>query len=296
MVGQKELLGAHSSPILGIDGQPVLCQPRDWNGLILERKEIPVRAECGPQFSGVPVVIASRYSPGRRWYRCNGKTQEIPMIAPGIDTLGAAYERDAGRWECEPGGETLCLRLHPDIIRRYLQDEAYRFDLETKYSVRDDPLVNAVFALAEEMQHYLPNGALYAEGLSMMIIGWLGSHHANRPAGVSPKARALSPSQQAKVRDFVDAGMDSELTVERMAAEVGISPFHFSRLFRASFGVSPYRYVLQMRIARAAHLLRAEKQRTVADIALAVGFASQAHLTHAFKSHMGQTPARWRAS
>lgn len=74
--------------------------------------------------------------------------------------------------------------------------------------------------------------------------------------GVS-KARALSPSQQAKVRaGFVDAGMDSELTVERMAAEVGISR-SISRLFRASFGVS-LRYVLQMRIARAAHLLRAE--------------------------------------
>lgn len=41
------------SPILGIDGRPLLCRPRDWNGLILERKEIPVRAECGPQFSRV---------------------------------------------------------------------------------------------------------------------------------------------------------------------------------------------------------------------------------------------------
>ena len=86
------------------------------------------------------------------------------MIAPGVDLLGAAYERDAGRWECEPGGETLCLRLHPDVVRRYIQDEAYRFDLETDYSVRDDALVNAVFALAEEMQHQLPNGVLYAEG------------------------------------------------------------------------------------------------------------------------------------
>ena len=296
MVGQRELLGAHSAQILGVDGRPVLSRPRDWQGLILERKEIPVRAECGPQFSGVPMVIASRYSPGRRWYKCNGSMREIPMIAPGVDLLGAAYERDAGRWECEPGGETLCLRLHPDVVRRYIQDEAYRFDLETDYSVRDDALVNAVFALAEEMQHQLPNGVLYAEGLSLTIIGWLSRHHGVRPAGAAPKARALSPAQQARVRDFVDAGMDAELTVEGMAAVVGISPFHFSRLFRASFGVSPYRYVLQMRIARAAHLLRAEPGRTVADIALAVGFASQAHLTQAFKAHLGQTPARWRAS
>lgn len=296
MVAQRELLGTHSSHILGVDGRPVLSRPSDWKGLILERKEIPVRAECGPQFSGMPVVIVSRHSPGRRWYRCHGKTQEIPMVAPGVDTMGAAYERDYGRWECDPGGESICLRLHPDILRRYLQDEACRFDLDTRYSVKDDTLVQAVFALAEEMQNQFPNGTLYAEGMSLMILGWLGRHHAIKAADTAPCERGLSAAQQAKVREFVDTHLDFDLTVECMAAEAGISPFHFSRLFRASFGMPPYRYVLQMRIARAAYLLRAEKGRTVADIALAVGFASQAHLTHAFKSQMGQTPGRWRVS
>jgi AraC family transcriptional regulator len=296
MVKQRELVGAHSSHILGTDGQPVLRRHHDWKGLELERKEIPVRAECGPQFSGVPVVVASQYSPGRRWYRCNGKIQEIPMIAPGVDTLGAAYERDAGRWECEPGGESICLRLHPDTIRRYLQEDAYHFDLETKYSSQDDVLVRTIYVLADEIQNGFPNGKLYAEGMSLSIIGWLCRHHASKPAQPSPQNRGLSPAQQARVRELVDTFLDSELSVERMAAEVGISPFHFSRLFRTTFGMPPYRYVLQMRIARAAHLLRAERQRTVADIALDVGFASQAHLTHAFKSHMGQTPARWRVA
>ncbi len=294
MVKHKELVGAHSSEIVGADGQPVLRRPLDWKGLTLERKEIPVFAECGPQFSGMPVVIVSKHSPGRRWYRCHGKMQEIPMIAPGVDTLGAAYERDYGRWECEPGGETICLRLHTDIIQRYIQEGAYHFDLETKYSFKDDALVRAIFSLADEMQQGFPNGKIYAEGMSLMIIGWLGRYHARKPALPDSQVRGLSASQQEKVRELVDTYLDSDLSVECMAAEVGISPFHFSRLFRVSFGMPPYHYVLQMRIARAAYLLRSERQRTVADIALEVGFASQAHLTHAFKQHMGETPARWR--
>ena len=212
------------------------------------------------------------------------------MVAPGVDTMGAAYERDYGRWECEPGGETVCLRLHPDVIRRYMQEEAYQFDLETKYATKDDTLVHAMFLLAEEMQSAFPNGKLYAEGLSLMIVGWLSRHHASKQAQAYPQARVLSTSQQARVRELVDASLDCDLSVELMAAEVGISPFHFSRLFRATFGMPPYRYVLQTRIARAAYLLRAERQRTVADIALEVGFSSQAHLTHAFKCHTGQTP------
>lgn len=295
LVNSREVLGAHSAHILGADGQPLLRRPPEWRGLSLERKEIPAHAECGPQFSEMPVVIAAKRSVGRRWYRCNGQTREIPMAAPGVDTLSAGYEREHGRWECEPGGETICLRLPSDIVLRYLHEDACRFDLATRYAVRDDTLVNAIHTLADEIQQEFPNGTLYAEGLSLMIVGWLSRHHAGKPAPVRPPARQLSPAQQARVREFVDSRLDDDLSVERMAAEVGISPFHFSRLFSASFGLTPHRYVLQMRVARAADLLRAARQRPLADIALAVGFASQAHLTCAFKSHMGQTPGRWRA-
>lgn len=218
------------------------------------------------------------------------------MVAPGVDLLGASYERDYGRWECEPGGETICLRLSPLIVERYLQEEAYQFDLALSYAFKDDFLVNALFTLADEIQEGLPNGMLYAEGLSLTIIGWLSRHHARKPCQALPQARALSSIQQAKIREFVDTFLDADLSVERMAAEVGLSPYHFSRLFRVSFGVAPHRYVLQMRIARAAHLLRADAQRSIADIALASGFASQAHLSNAFKCHMGQPPARWRSA
>jgi AraC family transcriptional regulator len=57
----------------------------------------------------------------------------------------------------------------------------------------------------------------------------------------------------------------------------------------------PHRYVLKMRVARAAQLLRSEPQRALADVALAVGFASQAHFSSAFKAHVGKTPAAWRS-
>lgn len=216
------------------------------------------------------------------------------MIAPGVDLLSANYERDHGRWECEPGGETICLRLHPSIVQRYMQEDACHFDLETRYSFKDDFLTNALFTLADEIQQGLPNGTLYAEGMSLMVIGWLKQHYAIKSLQKFPKTRVLSAAQRARICELVDACLDGNLSIERMAAEVGISPYHFSRLFRGSFGIPPHHYVLRMRIARAAHLLRTERQRSISDIAIATGFASQAHLTHAFKGLMGETPARWR--
>lgn len=290
----KELLGTHSSHVLLQAGRRALEMPAGWRGILIERKEIPAKAECGPQFSGMPVVIASRYSPGQRWYRYDGVLREIPMIAPGIDTLSATYERDYGKWECPHGGETICLRLPNDVRERYLQDEAHRFDLDTQYSTKDDQLLTTIFSLAEEMQMGMPNGTLYAEGLSLSIFGLLVKHHAVKKPAEITVAKGLARWQQERIRAIINTELDGDLSIERLANETGISPFHFSRLFRNTFGLTPHRYVMQTRIARAAQLLRAEKERTVADIALEVGFASQAHLTHAFKCQMGETPARWR--
>ena len=292
----SEMIGAHSSPILGPDGKPGLRCPDDWKGPPIERMNIPTRAECGPQFSGMPIVIASRHSPGRRWYRCHGSTQEISMNAPGVDFLSATYERDYGRWNCEPGGQTVCLRLPPSVVQRYIHEDAQQFDLDTRYAFKDKLLTDAIFTLAGEIEQGLPNGALYAEGLSLMILGWLHQHYNCKKHTTSPSARSLSAAQKTSVRDFVDAHLGENLSIERMAAAVGLSPYHFSRLFRSSFGMPPHSHVLNMRVNHAARLLRMEQQRSIADIALATGFASQAHLTHAFKKLMHQTPARWRVS
>lgn len=243
----------------------------------------------------MPVVIAAKHSPGKRWYRCNGRFQEIPMVAPGVDLLGAKYERDAGRWECEPGGETIKFSLSSAVLERYLHEDAYRFDVATQYAVKDDTLVNALFNLATELEHGLPNGALFAEGQSLSIIGWLDTHHRERTQLTLPQARTLSVKQKSRIQDYIDTHLNANLSIETLASEVGINPALFSSLFRATFGAPPHKYVMKTRIANAAKLLRTQPQRPIADIALATGFANQGHFSNTFKSVMKQTPLRWRA-
>ena len=291
---QKKLIATYRTPILGADGQPLLQTPAGWQGPIMERLAIPTTGECGPQFSGMPAIFTSKRAPGRRWYRCNGRTLEIPTPPLGMDILGATYEREYEHWECEPGCETLCMRLHPATIERYLQEDAYRFDLQTRYAHLDEALTNHLFALADELQEGLPNGTLFAEGLSMMIVGWLRRHYVCTPPPETTTKGGFSSAQQNTVREFIDTYLGADLRLETMATELGMSPFHFLRLFRHTFGMPPHRYVLQMRLARAAALLRNERERTIADIALTTGFASQAHFTSTFKRHTGQTPATWR--
>lgn len=296
MESKRDKVGAHVPHVLGPDGAPTLICPSSWRGPLLERKTIPTRAECGAQATGMPVVIAAKHSPGRRWYRCNGHSQEIPMVAPGVDLLGARYERDAGRWECEPGGETITFNLSPAVLERYLHDDAYRFDLATRYAVKDDQLVNSLFNLATELEQSLPNGLLFAEGLSLSIIGWLDTHHRERPERALSRIRTFSEKQKSRIQEYIDSHLDADLSIETLAAQVGINPALFSSLFRATFGSPPHRFVLKTRIANAAILLRARPQRPIADIAFATGFANQGHFSNTFKCFMKQTPLRWRMS
>jgi len=79
-----------------------------------------------------------------------------------------------------------------------------------------------------------------------------------------------------------------------LAAEAGLGPAHFAQQFRRVAGLSPHQYVLRRRVKRAAALLRLSR-RSIAEIAIEVGFSSQSHLTTAFHRVYGTTPGSYRA-
>jgi AraC family transcriptional regulator len=80
-----------------------------------------------------------------------------------------------------------------------------------------------------------------------------------------------------------------------VAAAVHLSPFHLARQFKQFTGATPHRYLVQVRVNAARSLLSAGSgQRSLAEVASAVGFADQSHLTRQFKRHFGVTPSRLR--
>jgi AraC family transcriptional regulator len=81
-----------------------------------------------------------------------------------------------------------------------------------------------------------------------------------------------------------------------IAQAVNLSPFHLARLFKNSVGVSPHQYLIQVRVNSARSLLSAGSgERSLAEVASAVGFADQSHLTRHFKRVVGVTPSQFRA-
>jgi AraC-like DNA-binding protein len=96
-----------------------------------------------------------------------------------------------------------------------------------------------------------------------------------------------------RAKDLADARYVEPLTVGDMARAAGLSPAHFSRQFRETFGEPPHRYLLTRRLERAAALLR-NTDRSVTDICFAVGLSSLGSFTTSFQRVHGFTPLAYR--
>ncbi len=125
-----------------------------------------------------------------------------------------------------------------------------------------------------------------------VLARWIVLHAETRPAARRPGAE---PRAVARARALLDNRSPENVSLDELAREAGLSPFHLVRVFTASVGLPPHAFQQQRRLDAARRLLRASS-RTVrlADIAQECGFADQSHLTRAFKRVYGVTPGAYR--
>jgi AraC-like DNA-binding protein len=105
---------------------------------------------------------------------------------------------------------------------------------------------------------------------------------------VVPPARHL-----LRAKDLADARYFEPLTVADLARAAGLSPAHFSREFRRTFGEAPHQYLLTRRLERAAALLR-NTDRTVTEICFSVGLSSMGSFITSFRRVYGVAPVAYR--
>jgi AraC family transcriptional regulator len=116
----------------------------------------------------------------------------------------------------------------------------------------------------------------------------------SRPETRKRQAVAALPKWRLiRVLRYIETNIGESITLPSLAATAGLSRMYFAKQFRVSTGIRPHEFVLRKRIERAQHLLGATSA-TLVDIALSVGFQTQAHFTTVFKKIAGSTPYQWR--
>jgi AraC family transcriptional regulator len=238
----------------------------------------------------------------------DGAAFEMDWRAPDSDRL---HSSAMSRGQAHVGDSRLPLWVRCNASPSFFafaMDEAFVteacegvFDGLTDYALKtsigvEDPVIARIGALGQlELGQGGGGGRLYVESLGTAL-----AVHLLRRYGVSNRRAnlykgGLAPALLRRVIEYINANLSDELRLGELAGITGLSAHHFGQAFRSATGKPPHRYVIEKRIHRARELLR-EANTPIAEIANAVGFSSQSHLTINFRRLTGITPARFRRS
>ncbi|MEH2487593.1 AraC family transcriptional regulator [Bradyrhizobium sp. AZCC 2230] len=162
-----------------------------------------------------------------------------------------------------------------------------------------DEVVQSLFETLKVATHNNDRQCMEALRLAIAVRQFGLRPAAERPAGndqASVRGRHVQGLQKWRLKrvvDYIDASMSSKMTSPDLAAVAGLSRMHFASQFRVATGLRPHEFLLQRRIRRAAELMR-DTTMPIMEIALTVGFQTQAHFTTVFKRFTGCTPRCWR--
>jgi AraC family transcriptional regulator len=225
-------------------------------------------------------------------HSAGGRRQLFRRTADKACLLPAGYDTSF-RWE----GEVNCLSigLSPALVARAAAGSIGADKIElTEIEEKDDPLVRQIgLTLLAEAEAKEPAGRLYAESLGHTLALHLIRHYST--AGRQPAAFSggLGGGRLRRVREFISAHLDRDLTLAEIAEVADLSPYHFARAFKRSTGLTPQQYVTERRIERAKRLL-AESRLPIVDVSAFAGFKNQSHFTTTFRRLTAMTPKAYR--
>lgn len=222
------------------------------------------------------------------------ETIDFKSIAASISIVkgeGATVRgsRDGWRYRAADGGPETLLTF-PEVAYPFARHGAVT-------SADQDPVVARLSeALAAAERDPSEFSALYADAVRLVTVVRRLSIEGHTGAVHEPQTTAAAglPKWRLKlVYDYVTTHLGEKVTLADMAAAARLSRMHFAALFLRATGMRPHQYLLQRRIAAAQELLL-DANQPIIQIAIQVGFQTQAHFTTVFKKITGVTPAKWR--
>jgi AraC-like DNA-binding protein len=246
-------------------------------------------------------------------FRCSARAGDPPFVERhrchsvsyvrkgsfGCTSRGRSFELVAGSILVgHPGDEYICTHDHvcgDECLSFFLSPELVDAigDRAGLWQIVAVPPLPELMVLGELAQ-------AAADGRSDVGLDEIGTLLAGRFAEVVSdrprKAAAATARDRRRAVEtalWIDAHSHRAIDLEHAAAQAGISPFHFLRLFSGVLGVTPHQYLLRSRLRHAARLL-ADEERPVTDVAYDVGFGDLSNFVRTFHRAAGVSPRRFR--
>ena len=239
--------------------------------------------ECEPGHAYGPAVrtyyLLHFVKSGKGRFTVGGKEYEINkntafLIRPGVVTYYCADETEPWQyaWLGFRGTESGAL-IDSTLGDR---DDVFAIPAELIYELE------AVIKTADATEMIYP-----LTGLCYKMLGRIRSER---------KPKHQRPDIVKSATRFIEYNYFRPFDVTRLAEELGMSRAHFTTVFTAAMGVSPYNYLTRYRISKAESLLKTDSDLTITEIAYSVGFSSIERFSEMFKKYAGASPLVYRKS
>jgi len=221
--------------------------------------------------------------------RMDGRVSRHQADTGSLAICPAEIEASAETAEIEAIIGLLLIAVDPaQLALAAAEDAAVDARLDIRMSGRDPGLLAIAQRLAAESGSGYPNGSLYWSEMTNRLLGRLVQCHSSTP-GIPVRGR-LGHHALQRIRDHILANLAEPIEVDDLAALAGRSAFHFSRVFSRSVGMTPYRYVIHLRLQAALDRIR-ERRMSIAEIAADTGFSDQSHMSRWIRRVHGIAPS-----
>jgi AraC family transcriptional regulator len=222
---------------------------------------------------------------------------QLKQIYKGVGSVTFAPSgfRFWGRWDKEV--EILILTLNPSVIAKYaveLHDaNANQTKLIRCTGKLDWQIWHIGLALEAELKAGHPNGQYFWESLTNAITVRVLKQYSAFELKIQSYSGGLSSHQLKRTIEYINYNLSFDLSLNTLAAMLGMSPYYFERLFKQSVGSTPHQYILRCRIDRAKQLLQTTQQ-PIMEIACQVGCKNHSHFSKLFRQLTGMSPKAYR--
>ncbi len=265
-----------------------------WSDILLEQHRIPSSEMADVTYRRHVVVLNIGRS--TTWdLKTTGRFRSF-FKQRGAISLLPSHQSFSGRLKVDRGvsANVLFLALEHVFVNRTavgLELDSDRIELVEQRRSNDPTIRHIAMALLAGVRTGAACDPMYGEALSTALVVHLLREYGAAVLKAKRQPSGLPREKLVRAVEYIQDQLDTDLTVSGIAQAVGMSPYHFTRLFKESTGQSPHRYVVEARVRKAKELLTTGKF-TISEAAFHVGFVDQSHLTRHFKRVFGLPPKR----